>query len=196
MSTISAGNTVSTAITITGDTTGNLVFQTQAGTNTITLPNSTGTLALTGAAVVSSQLPAGTVLQVVQGTASNQDTTTGNTFVASSLSASITPKFSTSKILILVSSLCTNTGNGQGNYTIYRGGTNLGGGSAGQASLQMFFSSSGYQFVPLTMVYLDSPATTSATTYQVYFKTQSGNTTTYFGTGNITETITLMEIAA
>jgi hypothetical protein len=46
MSTISAGNTASTAITVTGDTTGNLVFQTQAGTNTITVPNTTGTLAL------------------------------------------------------------------------------------------------------------------------------------------------------
>ena len=141
------------------------------------------------------QNTAGAVLQVVQGTASAQDTTTGNSFVVSSLSASITPKFSTSKILIQVSSVATNTGNGQGNFTIYRGATNLGGGGAGQASFQQFYSSSGYQFGPLTMVYLDSPATTSATTYAVYFKTQSGSTTTVFGSTNITETITLMEIA-
>jgi len=46
-STISAGTTSGTAIAIAGDTTGNLAFQTQAGTNTITVPNSTGTL-LTG----------------------------------------------------------------------------------------------------------------------------------------------------
>jgi hypothetical protein len=144
--------------------------------------------------VPASGMPTGSVIQTVQGTASAQDQTTSNSFVASSLSASITPKFANSKILIQVSSVCTNTGNGQGNYTIYRGGTNLGGGSAGQASLQMYFSSSGYSFVPITMIYLDSPATTSATTYAVYFKTQSGGSTSYFGTPNITETITLMEI--
>jgi hypothetical protein len=49
MSTIASGNTVNTAFTITGDTTGNLVFTTQAGTNTLTLPNVTGTLAVSAA---------------------------------------------------------------------------------------------------------------------------------------------------
>jgi hypothetical protein len=184
-------------IVLSGDTSGAITIAAPAvaGTNTLTLPASTGTVALTGAAVTSSQLPTGTVLQVIQGTASNQDSTTSNSFVATSLSASITPKFSTSKILIQVSSVVTNTGNGQGNFTIYRGGTNLGGGGAGQASLQMFYSSSGYQFGPCTILYLDSPATTSSTTYQVYFKTQSGGTTTVFGTTNVTESIILMEVA-
>ena len=51
MSTISAGNTTTTAFKVTADTTGNLAFQTQGGANTITVPNTTGTLALT------SQLP-------------------------------------------------------------------------------------------------------------------------------------------
>lgn len=46
-STISAGTTAGTAIAIAGDTTGNLAFQTQAGVNTITVPNNTGTMALT-----------------------------------------------------------------------------------------------------------------------------------------------------
>jgi hypothetical protein len=151
------------------------------GTAGITFPNSTV------------QASAGQVLQVVQGTASVQDQTTSNSFVASSLSASITPKFANSKILIQVSSVCTNTGGGQGNYTIYRGGTNLAGGS--QNSFIFYFSSSGYSFVPITMVYLDSPATTSATTYAVYLKTQTGSTSTFFGSTNVAETITLMEIA-
>jgi hypothetical protein len=149
---------------------------------------------LTGTQVIpKATLPTGSVLQVVQGTASAQDTTTGNSFVVSSLSASITPLFSTSKILIQVSSVCTNTGNGQGNYTIYRGATNLA--TSSQSSFLQYFSSSGYSFVPLAMVYLDSPATTSATTYAVYFKTQTGSTSTYFGSANVTETIILTEIA-
>lgn len=176
---INASNT--SGLTITSDTSGNIAFQSQ-GSNVATIQ------------------PAGfsypgAVVQVVQGTASAQDTTTGNSFVASSLSASITPKFATSKILIQVSSVCTNTGGGQGNFTIYRGATNLGGGASGQASLNFYYSSSGYSFVPITMVYLDSPATTNATTYAVYFKTQSGSTTTIFGSTNLTETITLTEIA-
>jgi hypothetical protein len=50
-STISAGTTSGTALNLTGDTTGNLAFTTQAGANTISVPNTTGTLALT------SQLP-------------------------------------------------------------------------------------------------------------------------------------------
>jgi hypothetical protein len=49
-STISAGTTSGTAIAIAGDTTGNLAFTTQAGANTITVPNSTGTITLNNSA--------------------------------------------------------------------------------------------------------------------------------------------------
>ena len=49
-STISAGNTTSTSVVITGDTSGNLAFQTQAGANTITIANQTGTLNAAGPA--------------------------------------------------------------------------------------------------------------------------------------------------
>jgi hypothetical protein len=165
--------------------TGNSSSLTIDSTNGITFPLGSG-----------AQSAPSKVLQVVQATASNQDSTTSNSFVASSLTGSITPLFATSKIYVVASAVCTNTGNGQGNYTLYRNSTNLGGGGAGQASLQMFYSSSGYQFVPITISYLDSPATTNSTTYTVYFKTQSGGSTTYFGTTNITETLVMMEIAA
>jgi hypothetical protein len=47
-STISAGTTSGTAIAITGDTTGNLAFQTSAGTYTQTMPNATGTVMVSG----------------------------------------------------------------------------------------------------------------------------------------------------
>jgi hypothetical protein len=47
-STISAGTTSGTAIAIAGDTTGNLAFQTSAGTYTQTLPNATGTVMVSG----------------------------------------------------------------------------------------------------------------------------------------------------
>jgi hypothetical protein len=47
-STISAGTTTGTAVVVSGDTTGNLAFQTQAGANTITVPNVTGTMMVSG----------------------------------------------------------------------------------------------------------------------------------------------------
>lgn len=41
---ISAGTSSGTALNMTGDTSGNLAFQTQAGANTISVPNATGTM--------------------------------------------------------------------------------------------------------------------------------------------------------
>ena len=46
---ISAGTTSGTALNMSGDTSGNLAFQTQAGANTITVPNATGTVVLADA---------------------------------------------------------------------------------------------------------------------------------------------------
>jgi hypothetical protein len=46
---ISAGTTSGTAIAVSGDTTGDLAFTTQAGANTITVPNATGTVILANA---------------------------------------------------------------------------------------------------------------------------------------------------
>ena len=47
-STISAGTTSGTAIAIAGDTSGNLAFTTQAGANTISVPNATGIMMVSG----------------------------------------------------------------------------------------------------------------------------------------------------
>jgi len=45
---ISTGTTAGTAIALTGDTSGNLAFTTQNGANTITVPNATGTVMVSG----------------------------------------------------------------------------------------------------------------------------------------------------
>jgi hypothetical protein len=68
-STISAGTTSGTAIVVSGDTTGNLAFQTQAGANTITVPNVTGII------MVSGNMPAFSAYQTT-GTALSAGTTT------------------------------------------------------------------------------------------------------------------------
>lgn len=139
-----------------------------------------------------SQLPAGTVLQVVQGTSTTQVSSSSTSFVSAGLTATITPTSSASKVLVVTSTPVTNTNQGQSQYTIYRNAVNLGGGS--KAALAMSYSSTGYTFQPLAIQYLDSPASTSATTYTVYFSSVAG--TCYVNSAECTSTITLMEIAA
>ena len=50
--------------------------------------------------------------------------------------------------------------------------------------------------VPHSLLYLDSPATTSAVSYQPYIKSNSGPVTTYFNLSSCYVTMTLTEIAA
>jgi hypothetical protein len=145
------------------------------GTNGLTFNNAT------------TQASAGQVLQVVQGsTNSGLVSTTSTSYVTTNLSASITPKFSTSKILILVTGPHYVTATNTAYLAIYRGASSI-------AQITQLSLTGGW--CPSAGNYLDSPATTSATTYTVYFKTSGG--TTYFGgdSPNV-NTITLMEIAA
>jgi hypothetical protein len=112
----------------------------------------------------------GKVLQVVQGTTSTATTTTSSSFVASNLAVTITPSSATSKVLVMYAMCNQTVGSGTyGDYqlALYRGGTavwNIGNSSTGD------FPS----FVAVTKYdsgqYLDSPATTSATTYTMYGK--------------------------
>ena len=46
----------------------------------------------------------------------------------------------------------------------------------------------------LSINYLDSPSTTSAVEYRVYFKSQAGGTEAGIGGGNARSVLTLMEI--
>jgi hypothetical protein len=148
------------------------------GTNGLTFNNST------------TQASAGNVLQVVQGT-----TTTGTTvsvsasYAATNLSASITPKFSTSKVLVMINGMMyASTGTGEPQGAIYRNGSNVGN------YFTDLFSASGAIVSGASAVYLDSPATTSSTTYAFYFKTSVAGYAT-FPVNGATATITLMEIA-
>jgi len=133
----------------------------------------------------------GHVLQVVQGEFSGTRSTTSTSMVSTALNASITPTSSSSKILVLVSgAAANNTLNQVAILTIYRGATNL----AGTSFTFHANPVSGLNnWQSVNMVYLDTPSTTSSTTYTVYFKSSSG--TAYLGTGANTNTITLMEIA-
>ena len=115
----------------------------------------------------------GSILQVVQAVYAVAQSTTSTSYVSAGATATITPTFSTSKILAQVSVTCGN-GTYQWHFlTLYRGSTNIAGGS-GNAGGYINNNSSDY-LTTINFQILDSPATTSATTYTLYNKSGSGN---------------------
>jgi len=165
------------------------------GDTGITYPVATATGSAT-------QASAGRVLQVVFATTSTDTTITSTSFTDTTLSASITPSSSTSKILVLVTQ----------SYLLYREAASV---SAGMQIVRGSTSIIASQFTPAlnaalngtsafvrgtwAMNYLDSPATTSSTTY----KTQASISTSANSgqirlqqNGSEISSITLMEIAA
>ncbi len=117
----------------------------------------------------------GKVLQSLQINDLTARSTSSSSYVTASntLGLTITPSATSSKVLILVSSTGGNSTSGNsGHVTVYRNSTNLGT-SHGMAQ---FYGGSSDIRSPIGISFLDSPNTTSATTYQVYIKTNgSGN---------------------
>jgi hypothetical protein len=142
--------------------------------------------------VQKSALPAGTVLQVLTDIQQGEQSTTSSSFTNTVLSVSITPTSSTSKIFLLYTGSAGNDGTQESFLTFAKNGTNLLG--SGGAMRIWFAGSSSYHFGGFSMSYLDSPATTSATTYSVQFRTNSG--VVYISGANATDSLTVWEIAA
>jgi len=141
------------------------------------------------AAIASTKLSGslGKVLQVLQATDGTQRTTTSTSFVTGSntLSISITPSSASNKVFILANVNYV-YGTGRVEFTVYRGATNL-------APVTYFVADHAAVEMPVSLVYLDSPSTTSATTYQIYWRVSSG--TGYMNTVNALSTIHCLEIA-
>ena len=166
------------SVVISGDTSGAITLSAPAvaGTNTITLPASTGTVLTTGSP------QSGGVIQVVQASSSNGSTTnsdfSGGNLTSSQgvqvVTASITPKFSTSKILATYSCGCGTATNASYALGLFRGTTLL-----SQEVLWYSNSGGGRAFIVLSAY--DSPSTTSSTTYSVRVAGNGGNAF-YYGT--------------
>jgi len=144
------------------------------------------------AAISTSKLGTGAVLQVVNATYGTQTSIATSTFTTTGLTASITPSSSTSKIFIAVSVPTNSASSGQNaTITIYRNSTNL----ALNTNLGVLQGNGAPLYANINVVFLDSPATTSATTYTVYGQSSSG--TVYFNNLGMpaSSSIILMEIA-
>jgi len=157
------------------------------GTNGLTFNNAT------------TQNSGGKVLQVLSFPVNNGTTTSSTTYVATNITGSITPLFSNSKILVFVNTwVAWPNSTGQPVFTIYRGATNLATNFSGSATYGFGGTSTpvnGNYEGMVSANYLDSPATTSSTTYTVYGRADGGGTASYGNSARVS-TITLMEIAA
>jgi hypothetical protein len=148
-------------------------------------------------------MPAGSILQVVQANTATQVSSSTDTFVDTGLSASITPSSASSKILVLVNmaGVAKDAGNTQTNLGFYllRGSTQI---IQFEYTATYTATSTQNRVGSVSTSYLDSPSTTSSTTYKVQFNSNgsSGTGAVQRGTGGVgdtaTSTITLMEIAA
>lgn len=138
----------------------------------------------------------GKVLQVVQGTLTTNITSSSSTLVDTGLTQAITPSSATSKILCLVNvdgvaKNAQNAGNAV-KFSVLRGATEI------AATYHTGYTNSTLVNVvgSWSSIILDSPATTSATTYKVQYANNNNGASVeinYFGN---TSTITLMEIGA
>jgi len=138
----------------------------------------------------------GKVVQVVTAQTSTQVTNATSTFADTNLTATITPTSASNKILVFVNQngvakYATNTRMQirlvRGSTTILNLDSNAGNNDSGV----------GNSVGSVSCVYLDSPATTSATTYKTQFNSSANSGTTYLqdstspGTNS---TILLMEV--
>ena len=135
----------------------------------------------------------GHVLQVQSASTNANGNSSSTTFVASGLQVSITPKSTSSKIFITVSGGTMFVPSGKYVYgTIYRGSNNLGVSST--VGLMRNEAVGSNEYFPHAMQVLDTPATTSAITYEPYYRIDTAATFywSYSTYGKLT--ITAMEI--
>lgn len=184
------------SILIAGNTSGTITLDAPAvaGTTTLTLPTTSGTVLTSASSIPTSQLsgsisaaslPAGSILQVVSSTKTDtfSTTTTGSWIDVTGLSVSITPTSSSSRIMIF----SRITGAGEAAVTrlqirLVRDSTAISIGDASGSRLQvsggeLYYGGENDSLLNSSVSFLDSPATTSSTTYKLQIRNGNSNGT-------------------
>ena len=172
---------------------GKIIYGNASGASALLSPGSANQVLTSDGTDISWAAAAGggKVLQVVTAATSTEATSTSSTYADTNLTADITPANSSNKILVLVSQSISSTGGRAGGaLRILRGSTEIEEYSqVSNAENQM-----GQHFIQ----HLDSPSSTSSTTYHTEFKRidQSGTVAAQRNdsSGNATSTITLIEL--
>jgi len=157
----------------------------EVGTGSPSFPNGAPGFPLT-----SSDMPTGSVIQVISVTKTTQFSTTSTSFVdVPDLSISITPLNANNKILVFYSISCTNDNRTSGDSAF--GGTQI---LRNTTSILERAGISRGSEGPSNGSVLDSPSTTSQTTYNLRLKADNGGSAIIQG-NPLDSTMTLMEIA-
>ena len=133
----------------------------------------------------------GAVVQVKSFYSTTRTDTTSTTYADTALTINITPTSASNKIYVIASFQFDSNGTGQDigiKANVVRGATDLT--DVGQYLFQSGNASQQVLTVPGIITYVDSPATTSSTTYKVQVKRTEGNNTA----GLNARSITVMEI--
>ena len=200
------------SVIIAGNTSGTITLDAPAvaGTTTLTLPTTSGTIVTSASSLTASQMPTGSVLQVVSATKTDTASTGSSTFAdITGLSVSITPSSASNKILIIASiNLGWDNTIAKVGSRIMRDSTAIAVGDTAGSRIRL----SGYLYAGVTcetpfvvsVNFLDSPSSTSALTYKWQFSALDNAGTVYVnrGTTDVNSTnvgrtvssITVMEI--
>ena len=162
----------------------------------VTINGTTGVSLVQNGVLTDANMPAGSVLQVAEGSTYIDVTTTG-VETDTGLSATITPTSSSSKIVVIscLEGLRKQGGSGDSrlNIYLYRGGTVL---STYLANMWIYSNSTAFRHGGFAINYVDFPNTTSSLTYKLRFSGSDGSNWSVQADSNSGySTIILMEIA-
>ena len=207
VTTVAAGSVSAPSITPTGDSNTGIFFPSadtiafgEGGAEALRI-DSSGNLKLSAAAtsILNSSgnkilNQTGSILQVVSDVISTSTSTTSSSFVDTSVLLAITPSSSSSKVLVMFGlHVSTVSANAYLSLNLLRDSTTI------FTSNELLFAAPTANIDQYRTVaahtYLDSPATTSSTTYKLQIKSHYGTTTVEVNRGG-KSTITLMEVAA
>jgi hypothetical protein len=158
------------------------------------LKDTNATTYYTGSAWTNLAGASGKVLQVVQATYSTATSNSTTTYADTGLSLSITPSATSSKVLVLTMTPARKASGNSDNglwLRIMRGAT-----SVLESGYALFTGADNALFGVVSQHYLDSPSTTSATTYKTQFRNNTAAASVDVQFNAQTSTIILMEIGA
>lgn len=181
-------------------TTGDTIYSSSGSTPARLGIGTTGQVLTVSGGLPAWSTPAGggKILQVVSNVNATSTSTTSTSYVDSGLTASITPSSSSSRIYVVItqSLQTTRSGNDTTGYVrLVRGSTTVWNtGDVGNFYMGQGSGTETTMAGPFSVTYVDSPATTSSTTYKTQIRNAGASQAIAAQFNNSPSTITLLEV--